>query len=244
MSTDAKPLALVTGARCRVGRRLSERLIAEGWDVIAHVRRPDDEVAEGARAVAGDLADPAIGEKLLDAAGAPLDLLVNNAARFAPDSLDAFSTDEFAAHMAVNLQAPALLTQAMAKRHPEGHRAAIINILDAKLASPNPDFLSYTLSKSGLAALADIAARALAPKGIRVNGIAPALMLQSAGQGPDDFKRVHALNPLGHGVEPDELVDAVLYLARAPGVTGQTLILDAGQRFMALPRDVQYLEKE
>jgi NAD(P)-dependent dehydrogenase (short-subunit alcohol dehydrogenase family) len=243
MAMQSQPIALVTGARQRVGRRLCERLLAQGWRVFAHVRAEGDEVAEGARAVTGDLAEPDIGERLLDAVGEPLDLLVNNAARFAPDSLDQFSPNEFSRHMAVNLRAPTLLTAAMAARHPVEGMASIVNILDAKLAAPNPDFLSYTLSKAGLAGLTDTAARALAPKGIRVNAVAPALMLRSEGQNNENFNRVHALNPLNHGVAVDELADAILYLAGAKSVTGQTLILDGGQRFMALPRDVQYLER-
>ena len=123
-------------------------------------------------------------------------LLVNNAARFAFDGFGAVSADEFDAHMAVNVRAPLLLTDAFAAAHDGEADALVVNLLDAKLAAPNPDFLSYTLSKQALAGLTEIAARALAPKGIRVNGIAPALMLRSAGQSEENFAAMSQANPL------------------------------------------------
>ena len=115
---------------------------------------------------------------------------------------------------------------------------------DAKLAAPNADFLSYTLSKYALAGLTEVAARALAGKGIRVNAIAPALMLPSGDQGAGNFAAMHAHNPLHRGVEPDDVVTALRFLIDSPGTTGQTLVIDGGQRFWSLPRDVQYLETQ
>jgi NAD(P)-dependent dehydrogenase (short-subunit alcohol dehydrogenase family) len=116
-------------------------------------------------------------------------------------------------------------------------------MLDAKLAAPNPDFLSYTISKYALAGLGEIAARALAAKGIRVNAIAPALMLPSGEQDETNFAAVHALTPLRRGVEVADVISALRYLIDSTAITGQTLVLDGGQRFMSLPRDVQFLEK-
>ena len=98
------------------------------------------------------------------------------------------------------------------------------------------------MSKAALSALTDLYARALAPRGIRVNAVAPALMLRSNGQTEENFRAMHANNPLGRGIEPGHVAEAVLYLADAVAVTGQTLVVDGGQRFMALERDVQFLE--
>jgi NAD(P)-dependent dehydrogenase (short-subunit alcohol dehydrogenase family) len=167
-------------------------------------------------------------------------LLVNNAARFAWDGFGEFSADEFDAHMAVNARAPALLIDEMARRHATGD-ALVVNLLDSKLASPNPDYLSYTLSKHALAGLNDLAARALAPRGIRVNAIAPALMLRSSGQTEQNFAAMHADNPLRRGIEPGDVVAAIHYLIAAKAVTGQVIVVDSGQHFLALPRDVQFL---
>ena len=119
--------------------------------------------------------------------------------------------------------------------------ALIVNLLDSKLAAPNPDFLSYTLSKQALAGFTELSARALASKGIRVNGIAPALMLRSNGQSEENYERVHARNPLGRGVEPDDVVSAIRYFASARAVTGQVLVIDGGQHFSPPERDVQFL---
>jgi NAD(P)-dependent dehydrogenase (short-subunit alcohol dehydrogenase family) len=114
-------------------------------------------------------------------------------------------------------------------------------MLDSKLAASNPDYLSYTLSKQALAGLTDLAARALASRRIRVNGIAPGLMLRSSGQSEENFRAMHANNPLRRGVEPNDVVGALRYLIDAPCVTGQVLVIDSGQRFLALDRDVQFL---
>lgn len=235
-------VAIVTGAGKRVGRVLAEGLLADGWQVVAHVRREQDDVPQGAIRAAADLAKgKAAAETILSACPAPPALLVNNAARFAADGLDDFSPAELSAHMAVNVAAPALLTSAFASAGGEGDRL-VVNILDAKLAAPNPDFLSYTLSKAALAALTTLSAQALANSGIRVNAIAPALMLLSEGQSDDNFERTHAFNPLGRGVLPDDVLRAVRFLVDSPAITGETLTLDGGQRFWRLPRDVQFLD--
>jgi NAD(P)-dependent dehydrogenase (short-subunit alcohol dehydrogenase family) len=170
-------------------------------------------------------------------------LLVNSAARFAWDDLASFDVREFDAHMAVNVRAPLLLTKAFAAAFDGAGDAQIVNILDAKLAAPNPDFLSYTVSKQALAGASELAARALASQGIRVNAIAPSLMLRSPGQTEENFAATHRANPLKRGVEPDDVVAALRYLIAAHTVTGQMLTIDGGQRFWSLDRDVQFLEK-
>jgi NAD(P)-dependent dehydrogenase (short-subunit alcohol dehydrogenase family) len=136
------------------------------------------------------------------------------------------------------LRAPALLSQAFARAGGEG---LIVNMLDAKLSQPNPDFFSYTVSKSGLAGLTEISARAYAPR-IRVCGIAPAVTLVSGEQSGANFKAVHSLNALGRGVKVEEIVAALRFIIATPTITGQIITLDAGQRFLSLPRDVQFLE--
>ena len=237
--------AIVTGAGKRVGAEIARALIADGWTVLAHVRAEGDSVPDGAIKVAADLADPGCATRIFAAARElpPVRLLVNNAARFAFDGFGAVNTDEFDAHMAVNVRAPLLLTDAFAATHDGKADALVVNLLDAKLAAPNPDFLSYTLSKQALAGLTEIAARALAPKSIRVNGIAPALMLRSAGQSEENFAKMSQANPLGRAVEPGDVVAALRYLIASPAVTGEVLTIDGGQRFWSLERDVQFLER-
>ena len=241
----AERTAIVTGAGKRVGAEIARALLGEDWAVLAHVRRREDSVPEGATKVVADLADVGCAERIFAAAAnlPPVRLLVNNAARFAWDGFGEFRTQEFDSHMAVNVRAPVLLIEALAARH-DGGDALIVNLLDSKLSAPNPDFLSYTLSKHALAALTELAALALASRGIRVNGIAPALMLRSNGQSEENYQAMHANNPLQRGVDPRDVIGAVRYLIGATAVTAQVITIDAGQRFMGLTRDVQFLEEE
>ena len=234
--------AIVTGGGKRVGAAIVAALLSDGWRVVAHVHHDGDEVAEGAIKVVADLADADCAATIFTAAPAPVSLLVNNAARFVEDRIGAASAAEFDAHMAVNVRAPMLLTDEMARRH-EGDDALIVNIGDSKLAAPNPDYLSYTLSKYALAGLTEVSARALAAGGIRINMIAPAQMLPSGPQDEAAFERTRALNPLQTVVTPDDVVAALRFLIEQPAVTGQTIVIDGGQRFLALPRDVQFVEQ-
>ena len=242
----AERTAIVTGAGKRVGAEIAASLQASGWAVVAHGHHASDDVPSGAVKAVADLEERDCAERIFAAAQGlpPVRLLVNNAARFAWDGPGEFSPDEFSRHMTVNVQAPVLLTERFARKCVPGEDALIVNLLDSKLAAPNPDYLSYTLSKNALSAFTDLAARALAPKGIRVNAIAPGLMLQSSGQSSDNFELMHAKNPLRRGVEPRDVTDAIGYLVGARCVTGQTLIIDSGQRFMNLERDVQFLGAE
>ena len=235
--------AIVTGAGKRVGAAIAQALLDDGWGVIGHVHHDDDEVPSGAMKVIADLADADCAETTFAAASSvpPARLLVNNAARFAHDGFGAFSVEEFDAHMAVNVRAPALLVERFAKEQNGVDDALVVNLLDAKLGALNPDYLSYTLSKQALAGLTELAARSLAARRIRVNGIAPGLMLRSSGQSEENFRMMHEANPLRHGVTSDDVVGAIRYLIDAPGVTGQVLTIDSGHRFLALNRDVQFL---
>ena len=229
MTTELRT-AIVTGAGKRIGREIATALIGDGWRVIAHVHHLEDDVPEGSRKVVANLEDPGCAGSIFEAADGlpPPRLLVNNAARFSYDGFGEFDPDEFSAHMAVNVQE-------------KGEDSLVVNPLDSKLAAQNPDYLSYTLSKQALAGLTELAARALAPRGIRVNGIAPALMLRSPGQTQENFELMHTNNPLGRGVEAGDVIGAIRYLVGARCVTGEVLVIDSGQRFYGLDRDVQFL---
>lgn len=235
--------AIVTGAGKRVGREIAQALLDDGWQVIAHVHRPDDEVPAGAAKTVADLAQPDCAERIFAAAPslAPVRLLINNAARFAWDGFGEFSPGQFDAHMAVNVRAPALLIERFAAEQQGDEDSSVVNLLDSKLFALNADFLSYTLSKQALSGLTELAARALAPRRIRVNGIAPGLMLRSTGQSEENFRAMHADNPLRRPVEPADIIAAIRYLVSARCVTGEVLAIDSGQRFLALERDVQFL---
>ena len=238
----AERTAIVTGAGKRVGAAIAAALAGEGWSVVAHVHHDADQVPQGTAKAVADLSAPDCAEQIFAAAARlpQVRLLVNNAARFAWDGFGEFDPAEFDRHMAVNVRAPALLIDQLARTH-DGGEALVVNLLDSKLSAPNPDYLSYTLSKQALAGLTELAARALAPKSIRVNAVAPGLMLRSSGQSEENYQTMHADNPLRRGVEPEDVIVAIRYLLDASSVTGQVITIDSGQRFMALERDVQFM---
>jgi NAD(P)-dependent dehydrogenase (short-subunit alcohol dehydrogenase family) len=235
--------AIVTGAGKRVGREIAAALSDDAWHVIAQVHHASDEVPEGATKIVANLEEPRCADTIFAGARGlpPIRLLVNNAARFAWDGFGEFDPAELSAHMAVNVRAPALLIERFAADQSANEDSLVVNLLDSKLASPNPDYLSYTLSKQALAGLTELAARALAPRGVRVNGIAPGLMLRSSGQSEENFEAMHANNPLRRGVEAGDVIGAIRYLIGARCVTGQILVVDSGHRFLGLDRDVQFL---
>lgn len=238
--------AIVTGGAKRIGAALVRALAADGWHVLIHCHVSLAEAqalaAElgNASVVQADLADPAAAERIMAALDGlpPPRLLVNNASRFVHDDIADFTPESWAAHLDVNLRAPALLSRAFAAQAGEG---LIVNLLDAKLAALNPDFFSYTMSKIGLAGLTELGARAFAPA-IRVNAIAPSVTLVSGPQSRANFDQVHKLNALGRGVDVAEIVGALRFIIATPSMTGVTILLDGGQRFLSLPRDVQFLE--
>ena len=146
MKSQASRTAIVTGAARRIGASLASALVSDGWTVLAHVRREDDAVPDGCAKVVADLAAEDCADRIFDAADPlpPVRLLVNNAARFAFDDLGGFDPKEFNAHMAVNVQAPVQLIERFTAAQAEGEDALVVNIVDSKLAAPNPDYLSYT----------------------------------------------------------------------------------------------------
>lgn len=240
--------AIVTGGARRIGGAMVRALAADGWFVVIHCHRSRAEAdalaAElgDARVVAADLADPGAADAILAAcAGAPpLGLLVNSASRFDYDTFDDFGLDQWQAHMDVNLRAPALLIRAFAAAVPDGETACVVNLLDAKLASLNPDYFTYTVSKIGLAGVTELAARAFAPR-LRVNAIAPAVTLVSGPQSRENFEAVHTLNPLHRGVEVAEIVAALRFIVATPSLNAQTIAVDGGQRLLGLTRDVAFM---
>jgi NAD(P)-dependent dehydrogenase (short-subunit alcohol dehydrogenase family) len=241
--------AIVTGGARRIGAEICRALAADGWHVLIHYNRSEAEAealaAElgNADTVRADLADAGAAGIVFGALEGlpPPRLLVNNASIFSYDAAEDFTAEGWAAHLDVNLRAPAFLSQAFAAAAQGG---LIVNLLDAKLSQPNPDFFSYTVSKMGLAGLTELLARAWAGRGIRVCGIAPSVTLVSGPQGRENFEAVHGLNALGRGVRVEEIVAALRFIVATPTLTGQTITLDGGQRFLALPRDVQFLETD
>jgi NAD(P)-dependent dehydrogenase (short-subunit alcohol dehydrogenase family) len=238
-STGAHGAALVTGAGQRIGRAIAIALAGAGYAVAIHCRRSKDEAQSvaaeiergGARVaiVVADLADErAVAGLVPEVAKAlgPLSLLVNSAAVFEPDRIGSLTREQWDHQFAINLIAPVFLTQAFAAQAPDG--SSIVNVVDQRVFKLTPHFLSYTLTKAALAAATHTLAQALAPR-IRVNGVAPGPTLPSSRQDPAEFARQTARLPLGHGPSPEDIAQAVLFLAAARSTTGAIVPVDGGQ---------------
>ncbi|TDR31242.1 SDR family oxidoreductase [Hydromonas duriensis] len=250
--------ALVTGGARRIGRTLCLALAQAGFDVAVHYGQSSDDAHDlvaqlqqlGVRACAlqADLQDEHATAHLIQAASQALGtigVLVNNASVFNYDSLtqDApLSQAHFEQHWRANTFAPLLLTQQMAQGLDAQQTGVVINILDQKLHNPNPDFISYTLSKAALEHATLLAAQALAPR-VRVIGIAPGLSLPSGDQTREDFTRAHNATLLQQGSTPDDVAHAMLYAIHARSMTGTTLLVDGGQHLTPQTRDVMFTHR-
>jgi len=253
-------VVLVTGAAKRLGRHIALHLATQGWDVALHCHRslPQAQAtaqevrALGVRAavLAADLADEAATRALLPAAVAALgqvDAVVNNASVFAYDDARSVSHASLAQHWRTNTAAPVLLAQALAEHLQERASSAaaapqgcVVNLLDQKLFNPNPDYFAYTLSKAALLEATRLLAQALAPR-VRVCGVAPGLTLTSELIAPERLQQLQAQMPLGHGVAPEDVAQAVAYLLSARSVTGHVLVVDAGSHLFPATRDFAFL---
>lgn len=247
-------LALVTGGFRRLGAIIAARLASEGWTLALHCREaaePDQDLAAILalhrtqwHGFACDLADGAAAGTLLPRIirhfGQAPGLIVNNASRFVHDDAATLSQGELAAHLAVNLSAPVLLATGLAAHIGEGRTGCVVNITDQRVRQPNGDQLSYTLSKQALAAATETLARTLAPK-VRVNAVAPGLTLPTDDYRPAQMVALEAMMPLKRLPEPDEIADAVSWLAQAESVTGQTIYVDGGASLKNFERDFIFL---
>jgi NAD(P)-dependent dehydrogenase (short-subunit alcohol dehydrogenase family) len=191
-----------------------------------------------------DLADPAAGAALVEAAVARfgrLDVLVNNASLFRHDDVASFEPALLERHWRVNTAAPVLLARALhahlARREARG---CAVNLLDQKLWNPNPDYFSYTLSKAALDAATTLLAIALAPR-LRVAAVAPGVTLPSGTMTAAQFEAAHRLTPLGRSSTPADIARAVRFIVESPAITGTTLLVDGGQHLSAQRRDVLFL---
>jgi NAD(P)-dependent dehydrogenase (short-subunit alcohol dehydrogenase family) len=233
--------ALVTGGAQRIGRAVAMALAEAGFDVVVHChasRAAGADTCEairrrGRRAVLlpADLAQEAAAAALLPQAQAalgPIGVLVNNASRFERDEWHDASRESWDAHLEPNLRAPFVLIQHFARLLPDPAQGAVINLLDQRVWSITPHFVSYTVSKAGLWALTQSMALALAPR-IRVNAIGPGPTLPSERQSQAQFDRQAESVPLRHGTSPEEIGQAVLAILSLPAMTGQMLALDGGQ---------------
>ena len=241
----------MTGGARRLGAAIARRLAADGHRVVFHFGRSGDEAellaAElGGVTVGVDLADAeavgALVERAREAAGEPVDGLVNSASQFEFDRPPEVDPALLERLHRINTAAPVRLACAVADQ-PDVEDASVVNLLDQKVANLNPDFFSYTCAKIALEGATRMMAQALGPR-VRVNAVSPGLTLASGDQSQGEFARAAAKNLLGRPVGADAVADAVAFLIGARGVTGQNLFVDCGQRFLAREGDVMFEDRD
>jgi pteridine reductase len=236
---DGKTI-LITGAARRLGKIFALSCARAGADVVIHHGHSDKEAEEVKNEIVGlgrrawvfqaDLSDSSQAQSLIPRINesSPLQGLVNSAAIFEALRLENTSSENWEKHLAINLTAPFLLSQAFAKQAPGNGR--IVNILDWRALRPGADHFPYTISKAALASMTESLAVALAPN-IVVNGLAlGAILPPSDGKAkPDILKNV----PAGRWAEESEVEQALIFALTCPTyITGEIIHVDGGRHLI------------
>lgn len=253
----SRPVALVTGGLHRIGAAISARLAREGYALAIHKRSDGepDAVLAAALAETGtewasftadlgerDQVDALVPAVIAHFGRAPV-LLINNASHFAGGEWQLLKGWDLAEAMQVNHHAPIMLTHAIVKANEGRTRPAVINILDQRVINPVPDQVAYSLSKQAL--YNAITTLTVSFGGaVRINAVAPGLTLPTDDYSDGQMERLAGLMPLGALPTPDQVADAVLWLAKAEAVTGQTIFVDGGAHLVKFARDFVALERE
>ena len=251
---------LVTGAAKRLGREIALEFARQGWDIAIHYGRSAAEakqtladiIALGVKAHAfqADLSIDAQVKELFTAVAKAfpnLGCIINSASIFEYDRANSqtpLSGKNVLAHMQVNVTAPIILSQMFFEHQKQYHAEdeyvpSVIQLLDQKLINPNPDYLSYTLSKSALLSSIEILAVDFAPL-LRIVGLAPGITLPSGDQTAEGFTKAHQMTPLGCSSTALDVAKAAVFLADSSAITGTTLYVDGGQHLLPSERDVMF----
>jgi pteridine reductase len=235
---DRQPLAIVTGAAHRLGKTFAFTLARRGYAILLHHNHAADDAAATADEIRAlgvpaylAQADLTNNSNLLsfistlDSLPHPLKVLVNSASVMQRNDIRKISAADWDDTFALNLRAPFLLAQQAARRMMEG--GLIVNITDVGAHKLWTGYPAYAVSKSALETLTRLLAKAYAP-GIRVNAIAPGLVLPSEGVTPEEWEKLLERLPLKHPASLDDVASALTFLLDNPSITGQTVVVDGG----------------
>ncbi len=243
---------LVTGGARRIGAAIARRFGEAGWHVVIHCCRSYAEAQAladelpSAEVVRCDLADGDAALAMMDElAGRLVDwrALVGSASVFRPDDVRGLDVGVQWEAMQVNAATSAIIAQSYLDRARSRGGRRVIQLTDQKLANPNPDFFSYTMSKHAVAAAAEMMAMAAAPAD-RVYTLAPGAILASHDQSEAEAEVSHRMNLLRRRTDAAEVAEAAHFMATGPLASGQSLFVDSGQHLLAQPRDVMYLARQ
>lgn len=230
-------LAVVTGAAQRVGRVLALKLAQLGYDIGLHYYQSEENAEKTAREIralgrkavllCADLRDPQQIEQCfseIDAIDLPLEVWVNSAAELQSGNLLDMTVEEWDRVMNLNLRAVWLCSREAARRMQSG---VIVNISDTGADKVWTSLPAYSISKKGVETLTRLLAKQLAPS-IRVNAIAPGLVLPSANTNPEEWQRLVKKTPLQQATSSDALADTLAFILRTPYLTGEIIHVDGG----------------
>src|ERR1700690_2799596 len=233
-----QPLALVTGAAHRLGKAFVLALARNGYAILLHYRSAEMQASKTATEIRtlgvpvflsqADLTSPKKINSLfamVDKIPHPLKVLVNSAAAIQVGDPRTISVEEWDTALNLNLRAPFLCAQQAARRMTKG--GLIVNVTDVGAQKSWSKYPSYIVSKAGLESLTRVLARSFAPS-VRVNAIAPGLVLQSGLVSPEEWGRLVERIPLKRSASVEEIASALEFLLKNEYITGQTLVIDGG----------------
>jgi pteridine reductase len=240
---DLHPLALITGASQRLGKAIALELAGNGYAIGLHFHQSQSEASLTAREIeamgvpaillSADLRDPLQIKRMFN--GIPsgeyrLSVLVNSASVMLQKNLMELSVTEWDDTLNLNLRAPWLCAVEAAKVMGSAG-GVIINMSDSGTRQVWSNYAAYIISKAGLEMLTRLLARTLAPA-VRVNGIAPGLILPSMATEPEKWQKLVERLPLKKSGTPKQIASAVLHMIANDYITGETLAVDGGYQLI------------
>lgn len=230
-------IALITGGAKRIGKAIAFALASNGTNIVIHYRSSEKEAENIAKEledynvkawiIQANLSISSEAENLIPnirKETGDIHILINNASIFDKNKLTNFSTEVLMENIRINALAPLLLARSFAEQGIEGN---IINFLDTRIVEYDKEHAAYHLSKLMLFSMTKMMALEFAPL-IRVNAIAPGLILPPTGQDISYLEKLSVTNPLKKVGSPDDITNAVLFLLSSDFITGQVIFIDGG----------------
>jgi hypothetical protein len=236
--TAQRQTALITGAAKRIGRATALALAKSGMNVIVHYATSKQEalqlvdeirsIGSNAWPIGADLADSEQAQSLVARSlerAQTIDVVINNASVFPSSRLMDFTAEELDHNIQINAFSPLLISRAFAKSCKKG---VIVNLLDSRIKTYDAEYAAYHISKRMFFTVTRMLAMELAPE-IRVNGVAPGLVLPPAGEDLSYLEKRKHTNPLERYGDVAHLTHAIEFLIKNSFITGQVIYVDGGR---------------